>query len=193
MSVDEIAVLACSRKWGGRCVAGISIETGRWLRPVSRPSRNGLGPYYWRIDGRAIRALDVVCLSHEGGLDDPSQPENALVDGSRWRLTGRLESTDATDFLARHVVQGPVLLGNRGTGRPRPRVGFALDGETYDLALTDYQVAPKLMNAGLGVHEPVDIGLAPGASLYLTVSLAEAREGWCTKLVAAVIPLPRGP
>jgi hypothetical protein len=226
MPVEEIIVLACSRKWGGRCVAGISLDTGGWIRPVSQPSRNGLEPYYWRIEGREIKPLDVVHLEHEGKLGDPSQPENVLVAPARWRLVKVIDSTDAAAVLAPYLVEGPVLLGNRGTsmveekamdgveaslalvhpdaitfrldppwegkGNRRPRAAFDLNGESYDLALTDYLASPKLMRAGLGSHETTALGFTPDADLYLTVSLAEARNGWCTKLIAAVIPLPKG-
>lgn len=64
--------------------------------------------------------------------------------------------------------------------------------QRYDLALTDYLVAPALMNAGLGTHELIALGFDAEADVFLTVSLAEARDGWCTKLVAAVLFLPEG-
>lgn len=78
-----------------------------------------------------------------------------------------------------------------GTSKLRPRVRFELDGQDYDLALTDYLVRPRLLKAGLGCREVADLGLG-SADVLLTVSLAEAHEGWCTKLVAAVLVLPEG-
>lgn len=224
MPVDEILVLACSKKWGGRCVAGISRRTGGWLRPVSGHSHGELYPRHYRIDGRDIELLDVVGLEHRGGVGDPSQPENVAVGDSRWWLTGRRNPAEAAPAIAPHVVDGPALLGNRGlavpeeeaeegvdaslalvrperlelrldpprqgTSRPRARAAFELRGQRYDLALTDRVVAPRLMNAGPGSHAPADLGFDPDADIHLTVSLAEAREGWCTKLVAAVLFLP---
>ncbi len=226
MPVEEIVVLACSKKWGGRCVAGVSGQTGCWLRPVSGSPHGELTPFHYRIGGREIRPLDIVRFEHDGGLSDPSQPENVAVAGSRWRLTGRLDPDDAGRVLSPHLVEGQVLLGNRGsavpeeeamlgvdaslalvrpravefhleppregTGRARPRGGFELAGQEYNLALTDYLVAPSLMKAGLGSHELSELGFAPDSDVYLTVSLAEALDGWCTKLVAAVIFLPTG-
>jgi hypothetical protein len=224
MSVDEIVVLACSKKWGGRCVAGISRRTGRWLRPVSAQARDGLAPYYWRIDGREIKPLDVVSFEHRGASGDPTQPENVEVAESRWELTDRIEPEDALGVLSSHLANGPGLLGNRGSAVPetvarhgvdaslaliapeniechldpphegtsklRPRIQFELSGQRYDLALTDYLVRPKLFAAGLGNHGLSDLGLEAASSILLTISLAEALDGWCTKLVAAVLPLP---
>lgn len=226
MPVDEILVLACSKKWGGRCVSGISKRTGGWLRPVSTHSHGELYPRHYRIDGRDIDLLDVVGLEHGGSVGDPSQPENVEVGDSRWWLTGRLDGADASRVVSPHCVDGAALLGNRGlavpedeamqgveaslalvrpetaefrlepprqgTGRPRPRAGFELCGQHYDLALTDYVVAPRLMNAGTGSHDLPALGLDGDADVYLTVSLAEARDRWCTKLVAAVLLLPKG-
>jgi hypothetical protein len=223
MPVDEMVVLACSKKWGGRCVAGVSRGTGRWLRPVLPRSEGGLGSYYWRIGGHEIGPLDVVRFEHRGELDDPTQPENVEVTDSRWELIDRVDRVSAYDTLSPHLVEGPRLLGNRGAAMPeseasrgveaslaliapgriefhleppydgtsklRPRVRFELHGQDYDLALTDYLVRPRLLRAGLGHHDIADIGIEPASGILLTTSLAEAREGWCTKLVAAVLPL----
>lgn len=224
MPVDEIIVLACSKKWGGKCVAGISKESDRWLRPVSAQPRDGLPPYYWRIDGREISPLDVVRFEHRGALGDPTQPENVEVADSRWELTDRVEPERALRVLSPHLVKGPRLLGNRGSAVPetvalrgvgaslaliapesiecrldppfegtdklRPRIQFELNGQGYDLPLTDYLVRPRLFTAGLGSHDLSDLGVGDVSSVLLTVSLAEALDGWCTKLVAAVLPLP---
>jgi hypothetical protein len=224
MPSDEMLVLASSKKWGGRCVAGISKRTGGWMRPVTRRSHGELTTYHCRIDGRDIEPLDVVRLEHGENLGDPTQPENVEVGAERWQLARRLDLEKAGGVLARHLADGPRLLGNRGSAipveeatrgveaslalirpeslelhleppregasRPRPRARFALAGRRYDLALTDFLVAPRLARAGLGVHAPAELGLLANADVHMTVSLAEAREGWCTKLVAAVLFLP---
>lgn len=226
MPTDEMLVLACSKKWGGRCVAGISKRTRSWLRPVSRRAHRELGSYHYRINGRDIEPLDIVQIEYGSNLDDPSQPENVEVGASRWQLTGSLSPADAGRVLSRHLVEGPALLGNHGAAVPeekamqgmeaslalvrpecvefslepphpgndrtRPRASFDLDGEEYDLALTDYLVAPRLMAAGIGAHGPADLGLHVDSDVLLTVSLAEAKDEWCTKLVAAVLLLPMG-
>lgn len=77
-----------------------------------------------------------------------------------------------------------------GTAKRRPRVKFTLGGQDYDLSLTDTTVRPRMFREGPGRHESADLGLGSSTDLLLTVSLAEPREGWCTKLVAAVMPTP---
>ncbi|MEX2447589.1 MAG: hypothetical protein WD404_02465 [Solirubrobacterales bacterium] len=226
MPVDEIVILTNSLKWGGRCVAGISLGSGRWVRPVSARPHGELHPHQHRIDGRDAGIFDIVGFEHDGGTADPTQPENVRVGGARWWRTGRMGRKDAARSLDTHRVEGPALLGNRGlavreeeakrgvdaslalvqpdgvefrldppregTAKLRPRVGFELGGEAYELSLTDTVVRPRLMRAGVGSHGASDLGLDPDERLLLTVSLAEAREGWCTKLAAAIFTLPKG-
>ena len=224
MQVDELLVLACSKKWGGRCVAGVSKRTRGWLRPVSDRPHRELAARHYRVDGRELEPLDIVRIEHGDNLDDPSQPENVEVGAARWELVERVNPADAGRVLSRYLVDGPALLGNRGKAMPeemamegveaslalvrpgcaqfrleppyseesptRPRVLFELDGQDYDLALTDYLVAPRLIAAGLGVHGLADLGLPAESDMLLTVSLAEPKEEWCIKLVAAVLLLP---
>ncbi len=226
MPVEEMIVLACSKKWGGRCVAGISRRTGEWVRPVSNHAHRELYPYHYRIDGRGVDLLDVVGFEHEGPVGDVSQPENVEVGGSRWWRIGKIDPGSAAGILAPYLTHGSVLLGNRGAAVPeeeamrgvdaslalvrprdlqfhleppyegasrmRPRVSFELGEQGYDLALTDHLLAPRLVKAGPGAHDFDDLGFDGDADTYLTVSLAEARDEWCTKLVAAAIFLPGG-
>lgn len=39
----RIVCLANSFKKGGRCVAGIDLETGRWMRPIGRGDEGAIG------------------------------------------------------------------------------------------------------------------------------------------------------
>ncbi len=132
MPVDEILVLACSMKRGGRCVAGISRKTGKWLRPVSSHLHGELYPRHHRIDGRDIELLDVVGFEHDGGVEDPSQPENVAVGASRWWRTGKVDPAEAAAVLAPHLVDGPALLGNGGAAVPEEQ---AMRGMDASLAL----------------------------------------------------------
>lgn len=219
-----MVVLACSKKWGGRCVAGISRQTHDWLRPVSDRPHRELSSRHYRVDGRDLKPLDIVRVEYGENLGDPAQPENVEVGASPWQLIGRVAPGDAGEVLSPHLVDGPALFGNRGGAVPekealrgmeaslalvrperpefsleppwpgkmrtRPRIRFALGGKGYDLALTDYFVAPRLTKAGLGSHGLADLGLPDDSDLFLTVSLAEPLDGWCTKLVAAVLVIP---
>jgi hypothetical protein len=112
MPGEEILVLASSRKRGGRCVAGID-RSGEWVRPVSG-GPHGLFLTECGIGGEWPEVLDVVRFGYGRRLEDPIQPENLLIDGSRWKLIKRIPSEEAYGRLRGYVERGPRLLGNRG-------------------------------------------------------------------------------
>lgn len=114
MPTEEIVVLASSKKLGGRCVAGISINSGAWVRPVSNFGEGELYPHQCRVDGRLPSPLDVVEFAYVGPVEDPAQPENVLVADEAWRLTETLDPVNAYDRLTRFLSPGPGLFGNRG-------------------------------------------------------------------------------
>ena len=110
----EIVCLANSRKMRGRCVAGLRVDTGTWLRPVSDDQDGTLyGRHYEFRDGTEAAVLDVVDLQVAGPQPAPHQPENWRVVAVRWRRTGRLEGDRAVRYLRRHTLREGVLLGNR--------------------------------------------------------------------------------
>ncbi|HET9016046.1 MAG TPA: DUF488 domain-containing protein [Thermomicrobiaceae bacterium] len=91
-------VLANSFKYSGRCVAGRevhinadgSVTPGPWIRPVSDREEGELLPEHYLLeDDDPPRPLDIVSVPLLRKCDDPSQPENWLVDPSgRWRRIG---------------------------------------------------------------------------------------------------------
>lgn len=96
---------------GGRCVAGISLETGQWVRPVSSRPEGELSPGDCAVGGRPPRPLDLVRLPYRKRLNDPAQPENVLIDGGGWELAGTVAPAEAYDLLSRYLEPGPALLG----------------------------------------------------------------------------------
>lgn len=120
-------VLANSRKMGGRCVAGISLATGAWIRPVSSHPEGELHPSDCAVEGRAPRALDVVRLPYRERLDDPAQPENVLIDDGRWELARTVDPKAAYALLIPHLEPGPALLGGVEKGVPDAAAREGLD------------------------------------------------------------------
>lgn len=104
-------VLANSSKMGGRCVAGISVSDGSWIRPVSGREEGELRPGECAVRGQAPRCLDIVRFTYSEHLSDPAQPENVLIDGGDWGLVDRVEPADAYSHLYKHLEPGPELLG----------------------------------------------------------------------------------
>jgi len=93
----RIVILANSKRQGGRCVAGISLDTGDWIRPVPRS------------DSRAIPSklvanltlLDIVDVPLSGDVPSPPdsyQRENHFVDDWDWKTIGKLSTKKAMAF-----------------------------------------------------------------------------------------------
>lgn len=125
-------VLASSKKLGGRCIAGIT-ESGRWIRPVNGRPQGLLQPEC-EVEGRWPEVLDVVRFGFEEELDDPAQPENLLIDGSRWELLRQLPRDEAYGRLKGFLAGGSTLLGNRGRAVPEEK---AAQGVEASLALVE--------------------------------------------------------
>jgi len=69
---------------------------------------------------------------------------------------------------------------------------FELSGLAYDdFVITDPQWERRLEALPLGVHNRIDAGVSQEDRLLFTISLGEPFGGYCYKLVAAVIVLPR--
>ncbi len=165
----------------------VRIEYGENLNDPAQPENVEVGISPWQLIGRV----------------DPADADNLLsphlVDGPT--LLGNRGGAVPEEKALRGVEASLALVRpNRpefsleppwpGKMRSRPRIRFELGGQSYDLALTDYFVAPRLTKAGIGSHGLADLGLRDDSGLFLTVSLAEPQDGWCTKLVAAVLVVP---
>ena len=66
---------------------------------------------------------------------------------------------------------------------------FRWCGREWNLALTDFAIGPKVLKRPPGSCTWDDLDLPAASELFLTVSLSVPHEGWCYKLVAAVVPL----
>ena len=72
---------------------------------------------------------------------------------------------------------------------PGARALFRWGGRDRNLPITDFVVGPAVLQRPPGRYALEDLGLSTASALYLTVSLSVPHEGWCYKLVAAVVPL----
>lgn len=75
-------------------------------------------------------------------------------------------------------------------GKYKPRVVFNFGSKQYKLPVTDIPIERAVKAAGVGEHEPRDLGFDTSGPALLTVSLGEAYNGWHYKLAAAVLFLP---
>lgn len=134
MSDERILVVANSRKTGRRCVAGISLLDGRFVRPISPHGSGALSDRECRVGGRTPRLLDVVSFAHRGPGSDPAQPENVVIANAPWKLDGPANRGQALELLLKVAAKGSALFGNRGRAVPEP---VAVEGLDASLALIE--------------------------------------------------------
>jgi hypothetical protein len=218
---DELIILANSRKYGGKCVAGISRISGNWIRPVSWHPHGQLDATHVRIGGRSVQNLDIVRIFHRGSTENPAQPENVMLEDRVWELVDQLDPDEAKALLVPHIMRRGPLFGNRGQavpaeeaalgldssialvepaggvrfstrnayGKRSPRARFSFARRDLDLTVTDDRIGSLILQAGDGEHTLPDLGI-DCEDPVMTISLAEPKDKWCSKLVAALPFLP---
>lgn len=221
METVDIICLANSRKYSGRCIAGLRTDGKGWIRPVGMGRHGVLFERHFRLDDKThTQVLDVVRIKVERPYPEQHQPENWLLSRSAWKLIERPASYKYKKLLRSHTVYTGKLFGNTGDkvacdhlknnpaasslelavpqmfkwqirlkdGRRKTRAKFILGDRDYNLAVTDPFWENELSHLPPGLHPFTSAGLN---EFILTISLGEPFEGYCYKLVAAVIVLPR--
>jgi len=101
----EIILLANSRKLSHRCLAGIDIVTGKWIRPVSTLTDKVITWSMRNIDGKEPELLDILNIPLSSAeLDDESQPENRLIEmgkwnSAKWTRVGKVKPKEVRKYL----------------------------------------------------------------------------------------------
>lgn len=101
-SVKRIICLANSKKEGESCIAGIDIDTGKWVRPVcdSLYPKDGRVPkYICRVDGREPELLDIleIPLADTGNNFD-FESENLSILKGEWKVVGKAKVQDIIQY-----------------------------------------------------------------------------------------------
>lgn len=111
----RLLVLANSYKLRHRCIAGIELESGKWLRPLSPTTDKGQIPLTESSmpGGGQPRPLDVVEIEVspiKAEYADFYSPEDCCLERSTWSFVYRWENTS---LLRQFVSQGDYLLHSR--------------------------------------------------------------------------------
>lgn len=206
-----IICLANSIKKNERCIAGIDLSTGQWVRPIGRGHEGAIGNVRL-INGCEPQLLDVLEIPL-GGLADNlgCQPENRILQNGAWTKTSSMTVTDIdkytenTSYLLHNrdrsvrlstfaskpknkwkslqliQVQNARFFRDDYEGKKRRRCSFRYRNTYYDFPVT----CPSFDN-----H------INSRLSCYLTISMSGpiAFAGnpikSCWKIVAGIIPLP---
>ena len=101
---QQIVILANSSREGARCIAGIDVQTGEWIRPVPTDG----GPITWNlrnISGREPELLEIVEISvQNNGPDLGCQPENRQVNPVPWQHVGAMSVKGVLKYLESDAV-----------------------------------------------------------------------------------------
>ncbi len=105
----QIICLANSQKHGERCIAGIEISTGKWIRPVSNLNDGRIPRNACLVNGQEPKLIDILEIPlADSGNDFGFACENCSVLPGKWKYLDRLEPSD----LIRHCVDFPEILHN---------------------------------------------------------------------------------
>lgn len=217
MSRIQLVCLANSWKESGRCVAGIDLQSGSWVRPVSnRP--HGVVPVSWTVvAGKPIELLDVVEIPlSSSGPDFGFERENRLIEAGEWRVVGKLLPADVEKhcenrepFLhnsSKYVGKGAIAalpFERRRTLQLVKVQSVGVRNEARASGNRKWELSVRMPSGQvrwLGVTDPtfcqkLGKGYSPDGPLLLTLSLSLpfTPPGWgvppdpCWKLVAGVI------
>lgn len=96
--MTRLVCLANSERPGGRCIAGIDLESGDWIRPVPRDS-DAVPDSRCFIEGRFLAVLDVIEMDLVRPKDVPRyQRENRTVKNWNWSIHGRFRRADLLQY-----------------------------------------------------------------------------------------------
>jgi hypothetical protein len=98
--------LANSYKEKNRCVAGIDLKTGQFVRPVADSHSQAVPKEWTETDGRSLKPLDIVEVPiRRGDATVPYQSENRFSDEG-WQIVGQAKPSD----LQRHCQPDRTIL-----------------------------------------------------------------------------------
>jgi hypothetical protein len=210
-----IVCLANSYKHGGRCIAGVSVDDGSWIRLRGESPDGALEPREYVLDdGSEPRLLDAIEVELHYAQPSDSHPEDWTIAPVRWHLIerpaapSRLPGPDkvttilrgyrdrmSEDEIKAEPLQASLVLLcpdeihwwiRDDRGKRRCRALFRRHHVTYDFAVTDPRWLDRLNLLPAGIYPHSTFCAAP-AETWLTISLSEAFFGWHYKLVAGVI------
>jgi hypothetical protein len=117
--------LAVARRDGGSCIAGIDIESGKWVRPVNAKNHGALGDCEIVVRDRLtqklrmLEPLDVLQLRLDKYAGDNGQPENwELAPPFRaesYTVQRHMDGQDAAMLISYLQRNGPLLHSHSGS------------------------------------------------------------------------------
>ena len=210
----RIICLANSRRPHGRCVAGIDMDTGLWVRPILQ-GHSAIPEEATLFGQHRLAPLDIIeCDLAAPHLTTQFQRENCVVTSKQWGVVGAVTPNDVLKYCAngstilhgRHKVVDPAVLKVLPPQqwaslelRHLPKVTFT-PGRKAGHWQADFRVGNAFGNDySLSLTDPVaqdrlNAGEKLAGGWLMTISLTEPiaypefnKPELCYKLAAAVI------
>jgi hypothetical protein len=110
----KMLCLANSTKYEERCLAGLRLDTGGWIRPVSDAGGSALvRNQYTTQSGHVPEPLDTVKIKVKQQHPKYNQPENWIITGEDWELvTTELGKKQLLALNTAIQREGPVLFNS---------------------------------------------------------------------------------
>ncbi|WAS05799.1 hypothetical protein LQF76_02585 [Gloeomargaritales cyanobacterium VI4D9] len=87
----RVICLANSYKHQGRCIAGIAVDSGEWIRPISELDDGRIPTNDSRIPSEQINLLDIVDITLTKERGSGYERENRLYTNQNWNILGKAE------------------------------------------------------------------------------------------------------
>jgi hypothetical protein len=199
----EIIILANSIKHGQHCVAGKHVKTGQWIRAVADEQGAELNheqvKYQNPYGSFSVKPLQKIIMGISAHAPLSQQPENYIVDGSKWRQNFKITNEELNKYLdnpediwgaSDRVAYSSIISGIINITQSlylvsveslqlyrndfgKRRASFIYKETSYDLAVTDPNFDHIVDN---------DVKVQG----ILCISLGEELDGNCYKIVATI-------
>jgi hypothetical protein len=118
----KLLVLANSKKFNGRCVAGIDLDSGKWIRPVSNTEHGEFTGAECSVtvggSRRQVQSLDVIEVVIGDRKPGVGHPEDIQTNHGNWKYLESISIGEAGGFLDKYLDNGQELLFNRELSVP---------------------------------------------------------------------------
>jgi hypothetical protein len=114
MPLVDILCLANSNKVGGRCIAGLRVDGGGWVRLVAPETSHGqlYFRHYKLDDGSEPAVLDVIAVDLAAPQPMPGHPENWVIGRQPWILRERPAGANLRPLWRKALHRGSLLFGS---------------------------------------------------------------------------------
>ena len=157
------------------------------------PADNPAQPENVMLEDRAWELVDEIEPQEAEELLAPDVLRRGPLFGNRGQAVPAEEAALGLDSSIALIEpsDGLKFRTRRAYGKLSPRATFSFSRRDLDLAVTDERIGAMVLRAGAGDHSFGDLGI-DCLNPVMTISLAEPKGDWCSKLVAGFPFLPEG-